>query len=293
MVRMFVDGNGEGRGVDVSGVGIGARFAVNEMDQNQSSVLMDIRGGVAEIRFNAPARLNVIDPPMAAGFAQAVERVTNTAGVRVIVISGMGRAFMAGGDLDYFNRAADKPAAARSVIEPMHGALKLLAAAPQIVVGSLKGAVAGGGMSIALGLDLVIAADNTVFSMAYARIAASPDCGGSWALPRLVGTRKALEIALLSDDIDAEEALRLGLVNRVVPLAELEAETAALAQRLACGAAFAQGQSKLLIRAAQDRSYDAQLDAEAEAFAACAQQQDFSEALTAFFAKRSPHFQGS
>ena len=219
-----------------------------------------------------------------------MSRVTADAAVRVIVISAEGRAFLAGGDLAHFRRAADKPAAAAQLIDPTHAALRVLAKTPQIVVGSLKGAVAGGGMSIALGLDLLVAADDTTFNLAYARVAASPDCGGSWGLPRLVGFRKALEIALLSETIDAAEALRLGLVNRVVPRAALEEETAKLAARLADGPAIAQGNIKALMRLSFDRDHAGQLDAEAQSFAACAATPDFAEAIDAFFEKRKPAF---
>lgn len=255
-------------------------------------VLVSIAGGIAELRFNRPDRLNALDVELAEGFGAAVARVTADPAVRVIVVSSEGRAFVAGGDLAHFRRADDKVAAAAELIDPIHGALKQLAAAPQIVVGSLRGAVAGGGMSLALGLDLLVAADDSTFNLAYARVAASPDCGGSWALPRLVGYRRALEIALLSETIDAQEALRLGLVNRVVPRAALEEETASLAARLAAGPAVSSARIKALMRRSLDRTHAEQLDAEAQGFAACAATADFAEAVEAFFEKRRPVFTG-
>mgnify|MGYP002622210113 CR=1 FL=1 len=153
-------------------------------------------------------------------------------------------------------------------------------------------AVAGAGVSIATNLDLAIAAQDTVFNLAYARIGASPDCGASFSLPRLVGLRRALEIALLSEDIGAAEALALGLVNRVVPAAELEAETARLAARLAAGAPAAQGRIKRLMRQSLERDLQTQLDAEARAFAECAATEDFAGAVAAFLERRAPHFNG-
>jgi 2-(1,2-epoxy-1,2-dihydrophenyl)acetyl-CoA isomerase len=256
------------------------------------AVIVTVAEGVAELRFNRPDRLNALDVELAQAFAAAVARVTADPAVRVIVISSEGRAFVAGGDLAHFRRAEDKVAAAGQLIDPIHAALKQLAAAPQIVIGSLKGAVAGGGMSLALGLDLLVAADDATFNLAYARVAASPDCGGSWALPRLVGYRRALEIALLSDTINAAEALRLGLVNRVVPRAELEAETAKLAARLASGPAVSSANIKALMRRSLDRTHAEQLDAEAVGFEACAATADFAEAVDAFFEKRRPRFIG-
>jgi 2-(1,2-epoxy-1,2-dihydrophenyl)acetyl-CoA isomerase len=255
-------------------------------------VLVSSSGGVTEIRFNRPERLNVLDVELAEGFAAAVARVMADPSVRVIVVSAEGRAFMAGGDLAHFHRASDKKVAAAQLIDPVHAALKTLAQAPQIILGSLKGPVAGGGMSLALGLDLLVAADDATFNLAYARVAASPDCGGSWALPRLVGVRKALEIALLSETIDAAQALHLGLVNRVVPRATLEEETTKLALRLAAGPAVAHGNIKALIRGSFQRDHAAQLDAEARSFAECAATADFTEATDAFFEKRKPVFGG-
>jgi len=248
--------------------------------------------GVAEIRFNRPERLNVLDVETARGFHDAVKTALGDDAVRVIVIAAEGRSFIAGGDLAHFRASDDKRAAAADLIDPVHSALKLLAGSPKISLASLKGAVAGGGMSIALSLDLAIAAEDCRFNLAYAAVGASPDCGGSWALPRVVGLRKALEIALLGETIGADEALRLGLVNRVVPTADLESGTLALAARLAKGAPIAAGKIKALLRASLDRTFEAQLDAEAQSFGVCAATHDFSDAVEAFFNKRKPQFHG-
>ena len=256
------------------------------------AILFRVADGVAEIRFNRPARLNALDVEVAEGFEAAAGQAVADPAVRVIVVSAEGRAFVAGGDLTHFQRAADRRAAAAGLIGPMHRALARLAESSAITIASLKGAVAGAGMSIALNLDLAVAAEDTVFNLAYARIGASPDCGASFALPRLVGLRRALEIALLSDNIDASQALALGLVNRVVPPEKLEAETATLAGRLAGGAPAAQGAIKALMRRSLERDLPAQLDAEAAAFADCASTEDFAGAVAAFLEKRKPQFSG-
>lgn len=262
------------------------------MQTNDAPVIYSSADGIAEIRFNRPDRLNVLDLEMAQAFAAAVERVTADETLRVVVISSEGRAFVAGGDLAHFQTSQDRRAAAAELIDPLHGALKMLAAAPVISLGSVKGAVAGAGMSLALNFDLLVAADDATFNLAYARIGAPPDCGGSWALPRLVGVRRALEIALLSDTVGADEALRLGLANRIVPRDQLEAETARLAARLAAGAPMAQARIKELMRTSLGNAYAEQLDAEAQAFGDCAVTDDFSEAVEAFFARRKPVFKG-
>jgi 2-(1,2-epoxy-1,2-dihydrophenyl)acetyl-CoA isomerase len=147
-------------------------------------------------------------------------------------------------------------------------------------------------VSIALACDLCIAATGTQFNLAYARIGASPDAGSTWSLPRVVGTRKALELALLAESLSAEEALRLGIVNRVVPRNVLEEETEILARRLAGGPAFAYGRIKRLINSSFEKGLEDQLDAEREAFCACAGTADFGEGLDAFFEKRRPVFRG-
>lgn len=256
------------------------------------AVLYGAEDGIATIRFNRPDRLNALSVEVAEGFAACADRALADDAVRVIVVTSAGRAFVAGGDLAHFRDTNDKRLAAAQLIGPVHSALDKLAASPAITIGSLRGAVAGGGMSLALSLDLLVAAEDTSFNLAYARVGATIDCGGSWTLPRLVGFRKALEIALLSETIDAKEALRLGLVNKITPLESLEDETMELAARLARGAAVAQGNIKALIRQSFDRPYGAQLAAEAKAFADCSTTADFTEAVTAFFEKRKPRFQG-
>jgi 2-(1,2-epoxy-1,2-dihydrophenyl)acetyl-CoA isomerase len=258
--------------------------------ETSPAVLLTIEDGVAEIRFNRPERLNALSVEVANGFDEAVDRALADPKSRVIVLSAEGRAFVAGGDLKHIGSASDRGAAAEQLFGPAHAALQKLAAADPIVIASVKGAVAGAGMSLCINADLSIAADDAVLNLAYTKIAGAPDCGGSWALPRLVGMRKALEIALLSDNISAHEALALGLVNKVVPRDELEAKTRELALRLANGPTTAFGVTKRLIRTSLDRTYGEQLDAEASGFRECAAHPDFAEAVGAFFEKRKPVF---
>lgn len=266
---------------------------MNELGETMAdAVVLTRHDGIAEIRLNRPERRNVLDVEMVDALGGAIAEVVEAKDTRVVVFSAEGSSFGAGGDLDYFRRAEDKPAAAERLIRPLHEMLKRLDAAPFITIGSIKGAVAGGSLSLALGFDMLIAAEDTVFNFAYPRVGVPADCGGSWALPRLVGYRKALEIALLCQSIRADEALRLGLVNRIVPLDALEAETMALARQLAEGAPAAQAHVKALMRRSLDNDYAAQLDAEKAAFVACAGTGDFSEALEAFFGKRRPRFAG-
>jgi len=247
-------------------------------------------GGIAHIRFNRPSVLNAIDVPTANAFLAACQAARGDSGVRVVVVSGEGRAFIAGGDLAAMK--GNPVETARALIEPMHGGIALLAAMDAPVLASLHGVVAGGGLGVALACDLAIAAEGTRFNLAYVNIGASSDCSTSWALPRLVGMRRALEIALLGETFDAAEAWRIGLINRVVPAASLREETDRLARRLAEGPPLALGRLKRLMRDSLNSTLQEQLDAEAEGFAACAATRDFAEGVNAFFEKRSPRYQG-
>jgi 2-(1,2-epoxy-1,2-dihydrophenyl)acetyl-CoA isomerase len=253
-------------------------------------ILLTIDQGVAEIRFNRPDRLNAIDMGISEGFRDIVGRIVQDAEVRAVLLSGEGPAFMAGGDLGWFRNAQDRPKATLALISPMHEGLAALARSGLPTVAALQGAVAGAGMSLALAVDLAVAADNAKFNLAYINVGTNPDCGGSWMLPRLVGLRRALEIALLSDTLDAARALELGLVNRVVPLAEVHEAALGLARRLASGPAKAIASTKALLLAAGANDFETHLNAEMQGFAALSSTPDFHEALEAFFGKRRPRF---
>lgn len=249
-------------------------------------------GPVAHVQFNRPQALNAIDTEMAQAFLHACEHIAADPEVRAVWMSAQGRAFMAGGDIAAM--ATPEPAAvAKQLISGMHGGLKLLAQLDAPVVASVQGAVAGGGLGLVLGgADLIVAAEGTRFGVAYPLIGASCDCSTSWSLPRLVGLHRALELALLGDNIDAAEALDLGLCNRVVPAAELESETRRLVERLANGPTLAFGRLRRLIRESHQSSFEDQLESEATGFQECAATADFSEGVQAFLGKRRPTFQG-
>lgn len=241
-------------------------------------------GTLRHLRFNRPASLNAIDSAMAGAFLQAVEEAVDNPTVRVIVLSGEGRSFMAGGDISQFSREPES--IPDSLIEPMNQAILLLTRSDKLVLGSVQGPVAGAGMSLALACDLLIAADNTRFSFAYTALAASGDLGISWTLPRLLGLRQALAVALLGDTIKADEALRLGLVNRVVELEQLATQTHALAEQLSALPALAAGNIKRLMRAAPEQDLASQLAEEKQAFSQCIAQPEFHAAVEGFLGKR-------
>lgn len=262
------------------------------------TVLVDIRDGVATLTLNRPQALNALSVEMMQALRLGAERVVADAAVQVIVIRGAGEHFMAGGDIKDFHAhlRLDPPArlqAFQAMIEQwINPTVLALRRAHQPVIGAVRGACAGFGLSLMLGCDLALAADNAYFATAYAHIALSPDGGGTWFLPRIVGQRKAAELLLLSERVNAQQALELGLINRIVSLADLEAETATLAERLKNGPRHAYGEMKRLLAGSPDRTLADQLQAEAGSFARCAATMDFDEGIRAFLEKRKPTFSG-
>jgi 2-(1,2-epoxy-1,2-dihydrophenyl)acetyl-CoA isomerase len=247
-------------------------------------------GAIATLRFNRPSALNAIDVPMARAFLAAVRDIAADKSVRAVLMRGAGKGFMAGGDLAVLQ--ADPVQGATDLIGPLHEALTVLATIDAPLIAQVHGVAAGAGLSLMLQADFVLAAEGTRFNLAYVNIGTSCDVGASWALPRLVGLRRALEIAMLGDMLDAAAAERMGLINRVVPAAELETEAMAFAQRLANGPTVALGRLRRLMRTSFERDLPGQLDAESAAFRECAVTDDFRIGVDAFFAKKTPHFTG-
>ncbi len=262
------------------------------------TVLLDIDQGVATVTLNRPEALNALNDAMRAALVEVMAALEADPAVRCLVIRGAGEHFMAGGDLKQFHGRLSEPPAARSghfrrTIRDLHPAIVTMRRMPQPIVASLRGAAAGFGLSLALAADLAIAAQDAYFTLAYCRIGTSPDGGSTYHLPRLVGLRKALEIALLGERFDAATARELGIVNWVVPGAALESETAKVARRLAEGPGHALAQTKKLLDASFERTLEAQLAAEAETFAGCAASADFAEGVSAFVGKRAARFSGA
>lgn len=249
------------------------------------SLYVEMSGQVAYLRFNRPEVLNALNVELAEQLAQACRGVADDPAVRVVVLSGHGKAFMAGGDLQTMR--AQPVEVVNSLIPPVHEAVRLLATMPKPVLASVHGAAAGAGMSIMLAADLALATTATRFTFAYTDIGASCDGGMSWSLPRLVGLRKAMEIAMMGDTFDASEALRIGLVNRVVDAEQLALQTEELAQRLARREPYALAHVKRLLRTSSMRDLPAQLDQEHTAFLDCAQRPEFTAAIDAFYAARA------
>ncbi len=254
-------------------------------------VRLDFASGVANVRMNRPDRLNALDFALAESLLAALRRIDADKSVKAMTLTGEGRSFMAGGDLSVFNADLNKaPEAVAKLIGLFHDIVRLIRTMQPPVVAGVQGAVAGGGLGLALACDLVIAADDTKFIPAYTRLGTNPDGGTTWSITRLIGKRRAMEWAMLGDPMTAEEAAAIGLINRVVPAAKLTAEIAAYAKRIADGPAFAFASVKKLVNDAPTNSFDQQLDAERAGFIAASSTADFREGITAFFERRPAKF---
>ncbi len=258
-------------------------------------VLLAREGALAVLTLNRPDALNALDDAMSAALVQHVSALADDPSVRCVVVRGAGRHFMAGGDLRTFAQMTSQAPAARQawftrMVHDVHAAIEHLRRMPAIVIGSVHGAVAGFGLSLLGACDLAVAANDAYFASAYRNIGLTPDGGGSWTLPRLVGSKKAAEILLLGERFGADEALRLGLVNRVVPLASLEEATRTMANAILAGPALALANAKRLLHESAANTLAEQLHAEAVSFGQCTATGDFVEGITAFLDKRAPSF---
>lgn len=256
-----------------------------------ATLLYEVRAHVAHITLNRPEVGNALDQRMARDLHHAALRADGDPDVRAVILTGAGHTFCVGGDLKTFYAEGDAVGRhIKEVVHHFHGAIVTFARMDAPVIAAINGVAAGGGFSIACAADLAIAAESARFTMAYTRIGLSPDGGGSFALPRLVGLRRALDLTLTNRLFTAAEALEWGVVTRVVPDDQLAAEAQALAAQLAAGSRQAQGAAKRLLRASQQTSLETQLAAEGEQIAANAAAADGREGIAAFLAKRPPRF---
>ncbi len=259
------------------------------------TLLLDVSNAVATITLNRPGAYNALTLQMARELFQAVLQVDEDRAVRCVVVTGAGKAFCAGGDVKEF--ADNLPTVGvllKELTTYLHGVVSRLVRSPKPVIMGVNGVAAGGGMSLALSGDLVVAAESARFTMAYSKIAATPDGSSSYFLPRLVGLRRALELHYTNRVLSAREALDWGLVNRVIPDAEFPQALAALARELAQGPTLAFGGAKLLFHQGSHESLETQMELEAQSIACAGRTEDFKTGVTAFVQnqKKTPTFRG-
>jgi 2-(1,2-epoxy-1,2-dihydrophenyl)acetyl-CoA isomerase len=259
------------------------------------SVIVRRQGAVFEIILNRPEIRNAVNREAIGELASAVAEAAEDRAARAVLLRGAGTHFCAGGDITMFGGLVElspeeRGKALHEIVDGLHPLLVGLRRMPKPVVAAVHGAAAGFGLSLVLAADLALAAEDTVFTSGYIHLGTSPDGAMTMTLPRVVGLKRATELMFLGDRFDARGALELGLINRVVPMAALEAEAMALATRLADGPTHAYGRTKALLEGSVGQLLEAQLKREAESFAACAATEEFVEGVRAFLDKRPPNF---
>ncbi|MBG6120073.1 MULTISPECIES: enoyl-CoA hydratase/isomerase family protein [unclassified Sphingobium] len=268
------------------------------MSQARSDhVIVEIVDGIGHIRLNRPDARNALSPEMKDLLTRTTLEFERDPQVRAVLISAVGDDFMVGADLKRFKAELDHDQAEHALlfeqrVVKFNHYFNLLHRMPKPVILAAQGHTVGVGFCMASVVDFVIAADDVKFMLAYRHIALSPDAGITWALPRLVGERRAKEIVMFGETIDAQKALDWGIANWVVPKAELQERALAIAARLARGPTMALARGKKLVGEAFDTGWDAQLNREAEYISECVGSADHLEGVTAFLEKRKPAFKG-
>ena len=259
-----------------------------------TSVLFSVDADVLTLTLNRPEKLNALNPGMLEQLTRALERAKHESAIRAVLLTGAGRGFCTGQDLAERDVRPGAPPIDLSVslgnyYNPLVRRMREL---PKPIVCAVNGVAAGAGANLALACDLVIAARGASFVQAFARLGLVPDAGGSYFLPRLIGTARAMGLALLADKLSAEQAAEWGLIWKVVEDASLASEARTLAQRLASGPTRGYGLLKSALYASAGNSLDAQLDLERDLQREAGTSDDYREGVTAFKEKRTPRFAG-
>jgi len=259
-----------------------------------ASILVSVEAGIETITLNRPEKLNALNPEMHQLLRAALERAAVEPEIRVVVLTGAGRGFCAGQDLAERDVSAGAAPIDLSVSLGSHynPLVRRLRALPKPIICAVNGVAAGAGANIALACDLVIAARSASFIQAFSKIGLMPDAGGSYFLPRLIGTARAMGLALLAEKLDAEQAVQWGLIWKVVDDQQLINEANALALKLANGPTKGYGLLKKAMYASPGNSLDAQLDLERDLQREAGYSEDYREGVTAFKEKREPRFKG-
>lgn len=259
------------------------------------TIKLEVSNSVALLTLNRPEALNALTVNMGREVQSALGGVMQL-GARALVLTGAGRAFCAGGDLREMQKMAQSEGRIEAFFdEPLrllNDCLLRIRRTPIPIIAAVNGAASGGGCNLALACDLVVAAQSARFNQAFIKVGLSPDCGGTFILPRLVGWRRATQLMMTGEVIDAGEALALGMINQVVPDEELMAQAMGIAEKLAQAPTAALGRIKELMEAGATNDYEAQLELERKAQIQSGQTADFREGVAAFIEKRMPNFTG-
>jgi 2-(1,2-epoxy-1,2-dihydrophenyl)acetyl-CoA isomerase len=259
-----------------------------------SSILVAADGGVLTVTLNRPDKLNAFNPEMHKLLRQALEQALDDANVRAVLLTGAGRGFCAGQDLSERNASADAAPIDLSVSlgSNYNPLVRRMRALPKPIVCAVNGVAAGAGANIALACDIVLAARSASFVQSFSKLGLVPDSGGTYFLPRLVGSARAMALAMLSERLSSEDAERWGLIWKAVDDDRLLDEATALARRLASGPTRGYGLVKKAMNASAGNSLDAQLDLERDLQREAGFSEDYREGVAAFLQKRTPNYKG-
>jgi 2-(1,2-epoxy-1,2-dihydrophenyl)acetyl-CoA isomerase len=250
---------------------------------------VDRANGIVTITFDRPERRNAINDRMWDELLEVATSILPSTDDRCVVLTGAGGAFCSGADL---GGEGGTPVHQLAAMRRINAVVQAFHELPQPTIAKVTGVAAGVGMSLALGCDLVVASEEARFSMIFARRGLSLDGGASWLLPRLVGLHRAKELALFADVVSAQDALDLGIVNRVLPAGEVDAFVDDWAARLAAGPPIALAMTKRMLNRAFEQSFEQALDDEGRCQTVNFGTKDTVEAITAFLQKREPRFEG-
>jgi 2-(1,2-epoxy-1,2-dihydrophenyl)acetyl-CoA isomerase len=263
--------------------------------ENQSHVVLEERkGNVAVIRLNRPDKLNALNIELGRGLVHALLHASQDNSVRAVVLTGAGRGFCAGGDLELIRDLRKRNASdeLKVLLEAGKEMCLAIATMTKPVIAAVNGPAAGGGMNLALAADMRIASDQASFAESFAKVGLYPDFGGTYFLPRIVGPALSAELFYTAETLSAEDALRLGIVNRVFPADKFEEETQKIVDVLAGAPTVALRDVKRTIVGDDRKNLETKLDEEIRLQIHCFQSEDCLEGLNAFFEKRKPNFKG-
>jgi 2-(1,2-epoxy-1,2-dihydrophenyl)acetyl-CoA isomerase len=258
-----------------------------------STILFEVNNNVARITMNRPEAANALNAEMGKDLMHAALRCSEDPAIRVVILTGAGRLFSGGGDLKSFAAQGDNmPYHLKEVTTYLHAAISRFTRMDAPVIAAVNGTAGGAGMSLCCFCDLVLAAESAKFTMAYTRVGLTPDGSSTYFLPRIVGLKRALELTLTNRILTAQEAMEWGIVTKVVPDANLQAEADALATQLATAATGALGAAKRLLHSGWSETLETQMELESQIIAARAHTADGREGIAAFLEKRAAKFVG-
>src|SRR5579872_5627815 len=259
----------------------------------ETMILTNVENRVATLTFNRPDKLNALSAELLSGSVETLRGWAADPAVGAIVVTGSGRAFCAGGDVSAMAHEGEQTLEEKiDRLQAVQQLSWLLYSIPKVTIASVNGFAMGAGLGVCLACDLRIASDQAKFGTAYAKVGFGGDFGVTWLLTRYAGAPKAKELLFTADAIDAAEALRLGLLNRVVPAESLASETHVLAARLAAGPLVSYRYMKANVNLAATLDFRSMLDREPETHLRCGQTEDHREGVAAFLEKRAPQFRG-